>query len=87
MTTKNVMVTGGAGFVGFNLCKKLLKRDYQITVIDNFSRPNDDDDFMYVKEHKNTTFVQGDLTTKSLYDDLPKNHFDYSLLYKRLDLS
>jgi len=74
---KNVLITGGAGFVGFNLCKELLKKDYKITVIDNFSRPNDDDDFIYVKTHKNTTFVKGDITSKSTYEQLPKNHFDY----------
>ena len=30
---KNVLVTGGAGFVGFNLCKELLNKNYNITVI------------------------------------------------------
>ena len=35
---KNVLVTGGAGFVGFNLCKELLNKNYNITVIDNFSK-------------------------------------------------
>ena len=27
---KNVLITGGAGFVGFNLCKELLKKEYII---------------------------------------------------------
>ena len=67
---KNVLITGGAGFVGFNLCRELLKKDYKITVIDNFSRPNDDDDFIYVKTHNNTTFVKGDITNKSTYDQI-----------------
>ena len=49
--TKKVLITGGAGFVGFNLCKELLNKNYEITIIDNFSRPNDDEDFVYVKEH------------------------------------
>ena len=73
---KKVLVTGGAGFVGFNLCKHLIKKDYEITVIDNFSRPNDDEDFKYVKNHKNTKFIKGDLTNEDFYDTLPKNHFD-----------
>ena len=30
---KKVLVTGGAGFVGFNLCKQLIKKDYEITVL------------------------------------------------------
>ena len=75
--TKKVLITGGAGFVGFNLCKELLNKNYEITIIDNFSRPNDDEDFVYVKEHQNTTFIKGDLTKRQTFESLPKNHFDY----------
>lgn len=35
-SNKNILVTGGAGFVGSNLCYKLLQDDiYSITVVDN----------------------------------------------------
>ncbi len=34
---KNILITGGAGFIGTSLCLRLLKDDYKITVIDNFS--------------------------------------------------
>ena len=40
MTNKNVLVTGGTGFIGFNLVKKLLKEGYNVTVLDNNSRGN-----------------------------------------------
>lgn len=33
----NILVTGGAGFVGTNLVKKLLSLNYNITVLDNLS--------------------------------------------------
>ena len=32
-----IAVTGAAGFIGSNLCEELLRRDYQITAIDNLS--------------------------------------------------
>ena len=32
-----VLVTGGAGFVGTNLCKRLLKEGYEVSVVDNYS--------------------------------------------------
>lgn len=32
----NVLVTGGAGFIGTNLIKKLLKDGYEVTSIDNY---------------------------------------------------
>jgi len=35
---KRVIVTGGAGLIGNNLIRKLLRADVEITVIDNFSR-------------------------------------------------
>ena len=34
---KNILVTGGAGFIGTNLIKNLLKDNYDITSIDNYS--------------------------------------------------
>ena len=34
---KNVLITGGVGFIGSNLAKELLKRNYNVTSIDNYS--------------------------------------------------
>jgi len=34
---KNILVTGGAGFIGTNLIKTLIKDNYYITSIDNYS--------------------------------------------------
>jgi UDP-glucuronate 4-epimerase len=34
---KNVLVTGGAGFIGSNLCDSLLKLDYKVINLDNFN--------------------------------------------------
>ncbi len=33
---KNILVTGGAGYIGSHLCIKLLQEGYNITIIDNF---------------------------------------------------
>ena len=34
---KKVLVTGGAGFIGSNLCEKLLELNYYVVCLDNFS--------------------------------------------------
>ena len=32
-----ILVTGAAGFIGFHLCEKLLKKKYQVLGIDNLN--------------------------------------------------
>lgn len=34
---KNILITGGAGFIGSNLALKLIEKDYNITILDNLS--------------------------------------------------
>ena len=34
---KNVLITGGAGFIGSNLVEKLINSNYKINIIDNLS--------------------------------------------------
>ena len=34
----NILITGGAGFIGSNLVKRLIQKNYKITVIDNLER-------------------------------------------------
>lgn len=37
---KKILITGGAGFIGINLCKRLYEKNYKIYVIDNESNGN-----------------------------------------------
>jgi dTDP-L-rhamnose 4-epimerase len=34
---KNILITGGAGFIGSNVARKLLAKGYEVTVLDNLS--------------------------------------------------
>lgn len=36
MVGKNILITGGAGFIGSNLAERLFEKGYQIIIIDNF---------------------------------------------------
>ena len=34
---KKILVTGGCGFIGSHLCKKLIDLKYDVTILDNLS--------------------------------------------------
>ena len=36
MSSTNILVTGGCGFIGYHLCLKLEEAGYNLTVVDNF---------------------------------------------------
>jgi len=58
-----VLITGGAGFIGYHLAKRLVtQKGYTITIADNFFRGRHDDDFKALIAHPNITFIKADLT-------------------------
>ena len=63
--TKKIIVTGGCGFIGSEVVKKLIQKGYKITVADNLSKPESS-----VKEGYN--FVKIDLTNKQKTEKLFK---------------
>ena len=62
MRIKNsrVLVTGGAGFIGSNLCEDLLANDNDVICLDNFitGKRENISDFM---NHKNFTLIEADI--------------------------
>ena len=37
LSNKNILITGGAGFIGSNLCDYFIAKNNHITCLDNFS--------------------------------------------------
>ncbi len=79
---KNVLITGGAGFIGSNLAIRLLEKDYDVTVLDNLSIQIHGNNpeltsplFQSIKGKVN--FIHGDIRNK---DDLAKSLKDVQII-------
>ena len=63
MNSKNVLVTGGAGYAGSALVPKLLKNGYNVTVLDTFwfwESPEEFSKSLGVENNPNLKIVKGD---------------------------
>jgi UDP-glucose 4-epimerase len=58
----NVLITGGAGFIGSHLADELLEAGHRVMVIDNFQTGRKDNN----KPHKNLTVVEGTIADANL---------------------
>jgi nucleoside-diphosphate-sugar epimerase len=56
---KHVLVTGGAGYLGSHLVRKLLEKGYFVTVLDNFTYG--DGGMTGISSHRNIRVLEGDI--------------------------
>ena len=62
---KNILITGGAGFIGSHISMKLVKSGYNITVLDNLSEQiHGRNSLLYEKIKNHVTFIKGDVCNK-----------------------
>lgn len=62
MNKHTILVTGGAGFIGSNLCEALLEKGYQVTCLDNFSTGKIENILPLLQEYPETfTLKVGDI--------------------------
>ena len=61
-----ILVTGGAGFIGTNLIKRLLEDKHLIISLDNYSSGSKENEI----QHKNIRYVKGDIRCHSFFNDI-----------------
>jgi nucleoside-diphosphate-sugar epimerase len=70
MKKKTFLVTGGTGFIGSSISELLVRKNYNVKILDNNSRGS----FTKIKKLKNKIkFIKGDIRNKNLVDMALKN--------------
>ena len=72
---KNILVTGGAGYVGSGLLRELLANGYSVTCVDNLMFGGES--LLDIWHNKNFTFINCDINdSEKLNNVFSKNNFD-----------
>ena len=72
---KNILVTGGAGYVGSGLLRELLVNGYSVTCVDNLMFGGES--LLDIWHNKNFTFINCDINDSEKLDNIfSKNNFD-----------
>ena len=71
----NILVTGGAGYIGSHTCIELLNAGHEVVVLDNLSNSSEES-LNRVQEltEKSLTFIQGDIRDGHTLDQLFQQH-------------
>ena len=60
LSNKTILVTGGAGFIGSNLCEALLEKGNKVVCLDNFATGKRENLEQLLKD-SNFTLIEGDI--------------------------
>ncbi len=69
---KEILITGGAGYIGSKLVTKLLNLNYKVTVIDSLKFSSRSLNHLFNKSNFN--FIKGDVRDKKLMKKLVKEN-------------
>ena len=71
---KNILLTGGAGFIGSHLLERLINNSNYVVVIDNFSSSESEKNLLEIEKNyeikKDYYFVRGDLVDYSNFTNI-----------------
>ena len=68
LKNKTILVTGGAGFIGSNLCEELLHLGNKVVCFENFATGKREN-IEHLSADDNFTLIEGDI--RKLEDSLP----------------
>jgi nucleoside-diphosphate-sugar epimerase len=68
-----VLITGGAGFIGYHLAQEWSKSGAKVYLLDNFSRGVEDEELAQLLSRDNVTLINANI----LSDNIPHNDYDF----------
>lgn len=68
MKGKQLLITGGAGFIGVNAARHFARQGWQITVLDNLSRRGTEGNLRWLQEHASLRFERADVREPAAVD-------------------
>ncbi len=71
---KKALVTGGAGFIGLNIARRLIKDGVKVDLADNFSRGKDDNELAAVRDQRGARIIKLDLSEPGSTDALDTDY-------------
>lgn len=77
MDSKAILITGGAGFIGSNLCEYFLGKGHKVTCLDNFATGHRHNITGFLN-HPNFKLIEGDIRNLETCQEAVK-HIDYVL--------
>src|SRR4029079_8474871 len=70
MAMRDILVTGGAGYIGSHLVDALVRRDYRVTVLDNLEPQVHRSGTWPSYANPKATYVKGDVRDRSVFEPL-----------------
>jgi CDP-paratose 2-epimerase len=68
-----ILISGGSGFLGSNLAAEAIRKNYDLTIVDNLSRTGSDTNLKWLQSTGTFTFIKGDVRENTGLSDIIRN--------------
>lgn len=75
------LITGGAGFIGCNIARRLMGKGLDVIVLDNLSRPGSAANLQWLRSQGTLRFLQGDIRDPATLPRVLREDPDIGLVY------
>lgn len=83
MSKKNILITGGSGFIGSHVVRRFVNRypEYQIYNLDVLTYAGNPDNLRDVEQASNYTFIHGDITDLPFLHEVMSSHNIHGIIH------